>query len=77
MYLYSTKYNEINIGQLDVQKHLSYEKWFKYDRYFVYRFIQKFSNILRPMGGGFLKRILANLYCTKCTKLILFVLDVQ
>ena len=38
---------------LDIQKHVSYEKLFKYYIFLVYRFIQKFSNALRPIGGDF------------------------
>ena len=73
MYLYSTKCNEINVCHLDIQKHVSYEKWFKYIIYLAYWFIQKFSNTQRNVGEGrFLKLILANLYCTECTKLIRF-----
>ena len=50
---------------LDIQKHVFYEKWFKYYVFFAYRLIQKFTNALGPMEGGgeFLMLILANLYC--------------
>ena len=40
---YCTKCNEINICHLDIQKHVSYEKWFKYHIFFVYRFTENFS----------------------------------
>ena len=57
---------------LDAQKHVSYEKLFKYFIFFIYRFTQKLSNALRLMGGGILKLILANLYCTKCNEITIF-----
>ena len=46
--LCSTKYNEINIRHLDIQKHTFYEKWNIQHKYFVYRLTQKFSGPLRP-----------------------------
>ena len=48
---YCTNCNEINVCHLDILKHVSYEKLFKYYIFFVYKFPQKFSNALRPMGG--------------------------
>ena len=45
-YLCCTKYNEINLCHSDVQKHVSYKKWFKLYKYFVYRHIQKFFDTL-------------------------------
>ena len=30
---------------------------------------KKNSNTLRPIGGGYLKRILLNLHCTKCNEI--------
>ena len=44
-----TETHKINVCHLDIQKHVCYEKWFKYYILFAYRFIQKFSNTLRPM----------------------------
>ena len=58
---------------LAIQKHVSYEKCFKRYIFFVDRFTQKFSITLQAMWErGFLKRILANLYCTKCNDINLF-----
>ena len=70
--IYCTKCYEINTCHLGIQKHYSYEKSFKYYIFFVYRFTQKFSSALRPMGGNFLMRILASLYCTKCNECNIF-----
>ena len=52
-YLYCTKYNEINIGHSNIQKHVSYEKCYKKYKYFVYRLKQKLSDTLRPVGKLF------------------------
>ena len=49
-YLYSIKYNEINVCHLDVQNHISYKKWYKY---FGYRLVQKSANILQSIGENF------------------------
>ena len=51
--IHCTKCNEINIRHLDIQKHVSYEKLFKYYAFFEYSFTQKSSNALQPMGGKF------------------------
>ena len=37
--------------------------------HFLYKVLAKFSNILRPTGCIFLKRILTNLYHTKCNEI--------
>ena len=50
---YCTKCNETNLCHLDIQKHFSYEKYFKYYIFFAYKFKQKFSNTLRPIGENF------------------------
>ena len=52
-YLDCTKYNEINIGHLHIQKHVSYKKLYKKYKYYVYRIAQKFSDILHPMEKKF------------------------
>ena len=57
---------------LDIQKNFPFEKLLKYDIFFVCRFIQKFSNALRSMGGGIFNRILTNVNCTKCNKASIF-----
>ena len=49
-YLYSTKYNKINIYHSDIPKHVSYNKCYKKSKYFIYRLTQKFSYILCPSG---------------------------
>ena len=36
-YLYSTKYNEITVCHLDVQKHVSYKEVYEQFKYFVYK----------------------------------------
>ena len=46
---------------LDIQKHVSYKKWYKYYKCFVCRLIQMFSN---SMGENF-RRILTHLYFIK------------
>ena len=40
--LYCINYNQINICHLDIQKHVSHEKWLKSYKYFLYRLAQKF-----------------------------------
>ena len=75
-YLNFTKYNENNICHSNVQKLLSYEKGNKLYKYFVYRLRQRFSDTLQPMGG-FLKRILTHLYCTKYDEIDICHSDVQ
>ena len=59
------------------KKHVSYEKWYKQRKYFVYRVTQKFSNSLRPMEEKFLKLILTYLYYTKYYYISVFHSDVQ
>ena len=59
-YLDSTKYNEINISHSHIQKHVSYKKWYKKYKYYVYRLAQKFSD-----WENFLKHILTYLDWTK------------
>ena len=49
-YLCCTKYNMCNS---DIQKHVSYEKWLKSYKYFVYRLTQNFSGKLWCMKGFF------------------------
>ena len=49
-YLYCNKWNKINIYHSDTQKHVSYKKWYKCYKYFVYRLSQKFSD---PNGEMF------------------------
>ena len=68
---YCTKCNETNVCHLVIQKHVTYEKWFKYYMFFVYKFTQRLPNTLRPMGG-ILKHILANIYCTKYNEINTF-----
>ena len=48
--LYCTKYNENNVRHTNIHKHISYKKWHKYYKCFVYRLVQKLSD---PMGGNF------------------------
>ena len=49
-YLDCTKYNEMYIGHLHIQKHVSYKKLYKKYKYYVYRLTQKFSDTLHPTG---------------------------
>ena len=52
--LYCINYKEINICHLGIQKHVSYKKWCKCYKYFVYRLSQKFSD----PHGEILKEVL-------------------
>ena len=61
MYLHSIKYNEINVGHLDIRKHVSYEKWLKYDIYFAYSSYKSFPIHYGLWRAELLKRISANL----------------
>ena len=45
-YSYYTKSNEINIYHWNIQKKVSYEKWYKKYKYFLYKLTQKFSHTL-------------------------------
>ena len=47
-----TKYNKNNMCHSDVQKHVTYGKWFINYKYFVYRITQKVSDTLWLMGAG-------------------------
>ena len=47
---YCTKCHEINMRHLDIQKHVSCEKWFKYYIFFGYRFRQKFLSDVELTG---------------------------
>ena len=66
---YCTKCNEIRILHSSIQKHVSYEKCFKYYKYFVYKLTQNFPEHYGLRGEGFLKHTLANLCYTKCNKM--------
>ena len=48
-----------------------------YETHFVYRDTQKFSDTFRPMGVGYLKRILTGLYCNKCNEINMWHSDSQ
>ena len=50
---YCTKCNETNVFHLDIQKPVSYEKWFKYYIFFRMQVHIKFSNTLRPREENF------------------------
>ena len=56
---YCTKCNKINMCHLDIQKHVSHKKWFKYYIFFVYRFTQKFFNTV--YGRKFFKLFFSKL----------------
>ena len=42
--LYCNKWNEIDVCQSNIHKHVFHKKWYKYYKCFVYRLTQKFSN---------------------------------
>ena len=50
---YCAKYNEPNICHLDIQKHVSYEKWFKYYIFFLYSFTENMFLIHNGLGENF------------------------
>ena len=52
-YLYWTKYSKINMCHPGIPKHVSYKKWYKTYKYFIYRLTQKFSHSLRPTEEAF------------------------
>ena len=52
-YLHYTEYNEIFRCHLDVQKHASCKPFYKYYKYFVYKLVQKNSNVLRSLCENF------------------------
>ena len=66
IHLYWTKYNEIDICDSDVQKHVSHKKLYKY---FAYRVKQSFSYTLWPLKRNILKHTLTHFYCTKYVEL--------
>ena len=47
------KYNEINVGHSSVQKHVSYKKFNKEYKYYVYKLIQNFSDTLHSTEENF------------------------
>ena len=49
-YLYCSKYNEIDIGHLHIQKHASYKKCHKKYKYYVCKLTEKFSDTFHPTG---------------------------
>ena len=75
-FIYCPKFNEIDLGNSGIQLHVSWSKWCKQLKNFIYRLIKK-CPIHYGQQGKFLKGILAYLYCSKCNEIFIGHSDVK